>query len=158
MLDANGTGTIGDIIAALNWVAVNAKAYNIRVVNLSVGAAIRESYWTDPLTLAAKALTDQRHRRRRRGRQRRTECRRASCSMAASRRRATRRGCSPSAPRARMGTLTRADDTMARLQLVMGRRSSTSRRSPICVAPGTGTVSLAVPGSTFYKTKPHVAD
>ena len=37
----------------------NAKTYNIRVVNLSVGAAIHESYWTDPLTLAAKALVDQ---------------------------------------------------------------------------------------------------
>src|SRR4029077_11132801 len=58
VLDANGQGTIGDIIAALNWVAVNAKTYNIRVVNMSVGAQIRESYWTDPLTLAAKAVTD----------------------------------------------------------------------------------------------------
>ena len=25
---------------------------------MSVGAAIHESYWTDPLTLAAKAVTD----------------------------------------------------------------------------------------------------
>mgnify|MGYP003694002603 CR=1 FL=1 len=38
VLDANGSGTISDIIAALNWVAVNAQTYNIRVVNLSVGA------------------------------------------------------------------------------------------------------------------------
>ena len=58
VLDANGSGTIGDIIAALNWVDVNRAQYNIRVVNLSVGAAVRESYWTDPLTLAVKALTD----------------------------------------------------------------------------------------------------
>src|SRR5579864_1692689 len=35
VLDANGQGTISNIIAALNWVAVNAKTYNIRVVNLS---------------------------------------------------------------------------------------------------------------------------
>src|SRR5205823_8075509 len=40
VLDANGSGTIGSIIAALNWVAANAKTYNIRVVNMSVGAAI----------------------------------------------------------------------------------------------------------------------
>src|SRR5207249_462640 len=30
----------------------------IRVVNMSVGAAVTESYLTDPLTLAAKALVD----------------------------------------------------------------------------------------------------
>src|SRR5204863_5959956 len=58
VLDANGAGAIGNIIAALNWVAANAKTYNIRVVNMSVGAAIHESYWTDPLTLAAKVVTD----------------------------------------------------------------------------------------------------
>ena len=51
-----------------------------------------------------------------------------------------------------MGTLDRRDDTMARY----------SSRGPTCidfvakpdlVAPGTGTVSLAAPGSTFYATK-----
>src|SRR5689334_1817019 len=41
VLDANGTGSISRIIAALNWVATNAKTYNIRVVNMSVGANIR---------------------------------------------------------------------------------------------------------------------
>ena len=59
VLDANGQGSISNIIAALGWVKKNAGAYNIRVVNMSVGAAIRESYWTDPLTLAVKAVTDQ---------------------------------------------------------------------------------------------------
>src|SRR5581483_4107216 len=58
VLDQNGMGTISNIIAALNWVATNYKTYNIRVVNLSVGAPIHESYWTDPLTLAAKQVTD----------------------------------------------------------------------------------------------------
>src|SRR5258706_9732916 len=58
VLNANGQGTISNIIAALNWVAVNHATYNIRVVNMSVGAGIYESYWTDPLTLAAKKLTD----------------------------------------------------------------------------------------------------
>jgi serine protease AprX len=58
VLDANGTGTISSVIAALDWVLANHAAYNIRVVNLSVGAAIHESYWTDPLTLAAKRLVD----------------------------------------------------------------------------------------------------
>ena len=58
VLDANGVGTISNIIAALNWVAVNHQTYNIRVVNMSVGARITESFWTDPLTLAAKAVVD----------------------------------------------------------------------------------------------------
>ena len=54
VLDSNGLGTISNIIAALDWVVTNKDTYNIRVVNLSVGASITESYWTDPLTLAAK--------------------------------------------------------------------------------------------------------
>src|SRR5438270_2120246 len=58
VLDANGQGTISNIIAAVNWIIANRTTYNIRVVNLSVGAPIRESYWTDPLTLAVKKVTD----------------------------------------------------------------------------------------------------
>ncbi len=58
VLDANGAGTISNIIAALDWVLTNHATYNIRVVNLSVGASINESYWTDPLTLAAKRVVD----------------------------------------------------------------------------------------------------
>jgi subtilisin family serine protease len=51
-----------------------------------------------------------------------------------------------------MGTLTRSDDTMA------GYSSSGPTRidfeaKPDLVAPGTGTVSLAVPGSTFFAEK-----
>jgi len=58
VLDANGNGTISNIITALEWVLANHQAYNIRVVNLSVGAAVNESYWTDPLTLAVKRVVD----------------------------------------------------------------------------------------------------
>ncbi len=58
VLDADGKGTISNIIAALDWVAQNGAAYNIRVVNLSVGAAVTQSYWIDPLALAAKRLTE----------------------------------------------------------------------------------------------------
>jgi serine protease AprX len=58
VLDETGKGSIGDIIAAMDWVAKNHTAYNIRIVNMSVGAGVYESYWTDPLTLAAKALVD----------------------------------------------------------------------------------------------------
>jgi serine protease AprX len=58
VLDEHGQGRIGDIIAALNWVYLNGKSKNIRIVNMSVGAGVYESYFTDPLTLAAKALVD----------------------------------------------------------------------------------------------------
>jgi len=39
-------------------VLANHTRYNIRVVNMSVGAGVTESYWTDPLTLAAKRVVD----------------------------------------------------------------------------------------------------
>src|SRR5207249_6266399 len=58
VLDANGNGTVSNIIAALDWVLENHNTYNIRVVNMSVGSAITESAWTDPLTLAAKRVVD----------------------------------------------------------------------------------------------------
>src|SRR5262249_34979960 len=58
VLDQDGKGTISNIIAALSWIATNGASYNIRVVNMSVGAGVYESYWTDPLTQATKKLTD----------------------------------------------------------------------------------------------------
>ena len=58
VLNRKGEGSIGDILKALDWVYMNGKSYGIRVVNLSVGAPVSESYYTDPLTLAAKALVD----------------------------------------------------------------------------------------------------
>jgi subtilisin family serine protease len=58
VLDERGRGVISDVIAALDWVVSNKLAHNIRVVNLSVGAAVTESYETDPLTLAAKRAVD----------------------------------------------------------------------------------------------------
>ncbi len=57
-LDATGAGKLTDVLAALNWLAKNAAKYHIRVVNLSFGTAVTESYWDDPLTLATKALVD----------------------------------------------------------------------------------------------------
>ena len=58
VLDENGRGSVGDILKALDWVYTNGAAYGVRVVNLSAGAAVTESYYTDPLTLATKALVD----------------------------------------------------------------------------------------------------
>jgi serine protease AprX len=58
VLDANGRGVISNVISALEWAVTNRVAYNIRVINLSVGAAVTESYNTDPLALAAKRAVD----------------------------------------------------------------------------------------------------
>ncbi|MEP6592313.1 MAG: S8 family serine peptidase, partial [Acidobacteriota bacterium] len=58
VLDANGRGVISNVIAAIEWAVTNRAAYNIRVLNLSVGAGVVESYNTDPLTLAAKRAVD----------------------------------------------------------------------------------------------------
>ncbi len=60
VLDRNGNGTVANVIAALDWVAenYNQNGHNIRVVNLSIGAPVTESYDVDPLTLATKRLVD----------------------------------------------------------------------------------------------------
>ena len=151
VLDADGKGTISNIIAALNWVAANGAAYNIRVVNMSVGAGVYESYWTDPLTLAAKAVTDKG----------------ITVVAAAGNLGKNAQGhlqwggitAPGNAPwvltvgaSSTMGTLTRSDDQMAGYSS-SGPTAIDFGAKPDLVAPGTGTVSLAVPGSHFYATK-----
>src|SRR4051812_50058050 len=58
MLNRNGNGAVINIIALLDWVLANHATSTIRVVNMSVGAAIHESAFPDPLTLAAKRVVD----------------------------------------------------------------------------------------------------
>ena len=54
VLDANGSATDSTVIAAISR-AVNLKStYNIRVMNLSLGRAVYESYKLDPLCLAVE--------------------------------------------------------------------------------------------------------
>ena len=43
VLDKDGKGSISNIIAALDWVGHNAKAFNIKVVNVSAGSGVTES-------------------------------------------------------------------------------------------------------------------
>jgi serine protease AprX len=54
-LQADGTGRASDVIMAIDWVIRNADKKNIRVLNLSLGHPIYESYETDPLCRAAAA-------------------------------------------------------------------------------------------------------
>jgi subtilisin family serine protease len=151
VLDRNGAGTIGSIISALNWIVVNYQTYNIRVVNMSVGASIRESYLTDPLTLATKRVTDLG----------------ITVVTAAGNRGTNALGLKQyggimapgNAPwvltvgaSSTMGTLTRGDDTLASFSS-RGPTPKDYLAKPDLVAPGTGTNSLAAPGSLFYNTK-----
>jgi serine protease AprX len=51
----DGTGYTSDIISGINWAVQAKRQYNIRVMNLSLGHPIYESYTTDPLCLAVRA-------------------------------------------------------------------------------------------------------
>ena len=57
VLDSKGQGTTSNVLAALEWVRVNHRAYNIRVVNLSLGHPIYEKAAYDPLVMAVEELT-----------------------------------------------------------------------------------------------------
>ncbi len=54
--DANGGATTSDVVAGLQWVYDNRAAYNIRTVNLSMGAAVAESYVTSAVDAAVEQL------------------------------------------------------------------------------------------------------
>ena len=54
----NGSGTTSDILTAIDWVIKFQKQYNIRVLNLSLGHPVYESYTTDPLCLSVRAANN----------------------------------------------------------------------------------------------------
>jgi serine protease AprX len=58
VMDRYGRGYMSDVIAAIDYAVSVKGTYNIRVINLSVAAGVFESYWLDPLTLAAKRAVD----------------------------------------------------------------------------------------------------
>src|SRR2546428_66224 len=151
VLNAEGKGTISSIIAALNWVAANGAAYNIRVVNMSVGAGVYESYWTDPLTLAAKAVTDKGitvvTAAGNLGKNAQGHLQYGGITAPGNAPWVLTVGASST-----IGTFTRTDDQMAAYSS-SGPTKIHFEAQPDLVAPGTGTVSLAVPGSTVYTTK-----
>jgi serine protease AprX len=152
VLDANGAGSISQIIQALDWVYANHVQYNIRVVNMSVGAQIHESYWTDPLTLAAKQLVDA-----------------GVVVVSAAGNYGKNSSGQPiwggiaapgNAPwvitvgaSSTNGTPARSDDTMASFSS-RGPTYIDWGAKPDLVAPGAGTVSLAAPGSALANAHP----
>src|SRR5258707_46732 len=58
VLNSQGVGTISNVIAGINWVIQNKSAYNIRVMNLSLGTMVTQSYKTDPLCQAVGKAVD----------------------------------------------------------------------------------------------------
>ena len=150
-LDAEGKGRISHIIAALDWIVANRTQYNIRVVNMSLGAGVFESYHTDPLTLAAKRAVDA-----------------GIVVVAAAGNYGKAKdgttqygaiGAPGNAPwvltvgaSSTEGTVDRRDDKVAGYSS-RGPTMIDFGAKPDLVAPGTGTVSLSTPNSLFYLTK-----
>jgi serine protease AprX len=151
VLDVNGRGVISNAIAALEYVVANRHAYNIRVVNLSIGAAVTESFKTDPLALAAKRAVD------------------AGIVVVTAAGNIGKNALgqplyggitSPgNAPwvltvgaASHQGTLARFDDTVAAYSS-RGPTAVDFTAKPDLVAPGTGIISLSDPNSLFYTTK-----
>jgi serine protease AprX len=151
VLDAEGEGTISNVIAALDWIVANHATYDIRVVNISVGAPVFESYWTDPLTLAVKAVVDRGivvvGAAGNFGLNLDDEVQFGGVTAPANAPWVLTVGASST-----QGTLTRGDDVMADYSS-NGPTFIDFSAKPDLVAPGTGTVSLAAPGSSFGETK-----
>jgi serine protease AprX len=150
-LDFEGKGRVSDIIAALDWVVTNRVQYNIRVVNMSLGAGVFESYNTDPLTLAAKRAVDAG-----------IVVVAAAGNMGKAANGSPQYGAIPAPGNApwvltvgassTQGTTDRRDDVVASYSS-RGPTMIDFAAKPDLVAPGSGSVSLSVPGSSMYTTK-----
>jgi serine protease AprX len=57
-LQPDGSGYTSDILSAIDWVLKFKSQYNVRVMNLSLGHPVYESYTTDPLCRAVRAAND----------------------------------------------------------------------------------------------------
>ena len=55
VLNEQGVGNIADVLAGIDWVIQRSKLANIRVMNMSLGAASTDSFLVDPLARAARS-------------------------------------------------------------------------------------------------------
>ena len=149
-LNSDGSGHISDVIAAIDYAVRNKDVFNIRVINMSIAAGVFESYYSDPLTLAALSAVNS-----------------GIVVVAAAGnngRSADGRGqyggiTSPgNAPwvltvgaSSHMGTIDRSDDTMTFFSS-RGPTAVDVSAKPDLVAPGLGTESLSNPNSALYST------
>lgn len=56
VLDGRGSGTLSHVIKGLEWICQNARKYDIRVLNCSIGGPAFESYRHDPLAQAIEQV------------------------------------------------------------------------------------------------------
>jgi len=151
VLDGNGRGVISNVIGALEWAISNRAAYNIRVINLSVGAAITESYKTDALALAAKRAVDAGivvvAAAGNLGKNRLGQPQHGGITAPGNAPWVLTVGASSTE-----GTVTRTDDVHAPYSS-RGPSALDYQAKPDLLAPGTGVVSLSDPASLLYQTK-----
>jgi serine protease AprX len=151
VLDASGGGRISNVIAAFDYVLTNRDLYDIRVVNVSIGANVYESYQDDLLTLAARRLVEA-----------------GIVVVAAAGNLGRNTSGQPqyggitapgNAPwvltvgaSSHQGTLDRADDIVAAFSS-RGPTNVDRSAKPDVVAPGVGIESLSEPASQLYSTR-----
>jgi serine protease AprX len=56
VLGSDGTAPLSRVLRALDWLRLHAAEHNVRVLNLSLGHPVYESYASDPLCVAVNAL------------------------------------------------------------------------------------------------------
>jgi serine protease AprX len=148
VLDGQGHGYVSDVIAAIDYAISVKSTYNVRVINLSVASGVFESYWNDPLTLAAKRAAEA-----------------GIVVVAAAGNLGTDENSRPqwggitspgNAPwvltvgaSSHQGTASRGDDIVANFSS-LGPTWLDFAAKPDIVAPGVGIESLADPSSTLY--------
>jgi len=54
VLGADGSGLASDVVEAIDWAVDNQRKYNIRVINLSLGAPVLQPYRDDPVCAAVE--------------------------------------------------------------------------------------------------------
>jgi len=54
VLDATGAGRVSDVVDAIDWAVDNRKTFDVRVINLSLGGPVTQSYKDDPLCEAVE--------------------------------------------------------------------------------------------------------
>lgn len=151
VLDGSGLGRISNLIAALDYVVTHKNTFQIRVVNLSVGARVYESYHSDLLTLAAKRVVEQ------------GIVVVASAGNAGKNKKGGVQYGAIAAPgnapwvltvgaSSHMGTSDRGDDTLAAFSS-RGPTAKDYAAKPDVVAPGVGIYSLSDPNSAMYSSK-----
>jgi serine protease AprX len=55
VLHADGSSDVSTVVSGIQWVINNRARYNIRILNLSLGEGVAQSYLTDPLCQAVEA-------------------------------------------------------------------------------------------------------